>query len=207
MNKAANSPRDTVKESASEVRDKLKSDFTGLKQRARIRRGISLKPMVACPECEASGKIACLTCGGSGEQRVVWNDTTEKCPSCQGTGQTACSNCMGRRMVPNANRKKLLWVLLIGGLGWGYILFRLWGGDILPEQQSKYLAGGGGGGATSNNAQPLRKLGAPGSMAPPNGMNTPGGTGQPGQPNGAVGQPGTMGGQPGGMGTMGGPPR
>lgn len=187
-------PTDTVKESAQEVKEKLREDFS---RWTRVRRAVSLKPMVGCLACDAIGKVECGACGGAGNQKLVWNEEIQQCQTCAGTGQVTCAECMGRGEVENVHRKKLIAVLVIGGLAWAYILFRLWGGDILPEQRAKYLTRGGGGGATGAPAPTRGTLGRPHATAP-NGAQ-PGARGAMGMP----GQPGsTLGprmGQPGGM--------
>jgi hypothetical protein len=172
-------PTDVVKEGAHEVSEKLRED---LGRWTRVRRAASLKPIVGCLDCDTTGKVACAACGGGGMQKLVWNEEVQPCPTCEGTGQVTCSACMGSGHVENAHRKKLIAVLVIGGLAWAYILFRLWGGDILPEQRAKYLARGGGGGSTG--AAPVKTtLGQRG-------------TSTHAQPNG---QPGTAGQMPGGF--------
>jgi hypothetical protein len=196
-------PTETVKESAHEVKEKLREDFS---RWTRVRRAVSLKPMVGCLACDASGKVACGACGGAGNQKLVWNEEVQQCQTCEGTGEVTCSECMGRGEVENVHRKKIIAVFVIGGLAWAYVLFRLWGGDILPEQQAKYLTRGGGGGSTGAPA-PTR-----GAMGQKHGTGsaTLSGGAQPGA-NGAagmLGQPGSAGGprlgqprigQPGGM--------
>lgn len=173
---------ETVRESAVEVREKLKEDLGRISRLARVRRSVSLKPMVACLECNRSGKATCLTCGGAGSQKLVLNDEMQRCEACQGSGEVTCVECMGRGLVPNVHRKKVMWMLVVGGLAWAYVLFRLWGGDVLPEQRAKYMAGGGGGGGTGRPA-PAATLGSPVS---PRGAQS----GHFGQPSGAPGAPG-----------------
>src|SRR5438105_7974360 len=102
-------PRETLKEGAAEVKEKLKSDLSHL---ARFRRGVSLKPTMGCIDCDATGKVPCAGCGGTGEQRLILDaEKTEQCATCQGTGQVTCVTCAGRRFVPNINRKRILWIL------------------------------------------------------------------------------------------------
>ena len=185
-------PTDTVKEGASEVSTKLRED---LGKWTRIRSAVSLRPMVGCMTCDTTGKVSCGACGGSGNQKMVWNEEVQQCPTCEGACTVTCSECMGQGQVENTKRKMLLVCLVLGGLCWGYVLFRLWGGDILPEQQSKYMAGGGGGGNTGTAGGPKRAMGQPGGavgngaggpsdshgtngahpggMQPPNGMANP----------------------------------
>ncbi len=187
-------PTEAVKEGAHEVTAKLRED---LGRWSRVRRVVSLKPTMGCIDCDTTGKVVCQACGGGGNQKLVWNDEVQQCPTCEGTGTVTCSECTGRGEVENAHRKKLIAILVIGGLMWAYVLFRLWGGDILPEQRSKYMAGGGGGGVTSTapragaanlpgGAQPGRSTGQP------RGTDRSGATGQTGTAGqvGAAGQPG-----------------
>jgi hypothetical protein len=176
-------PTETVKEGAHEVTEKLKADISRI---ARVRRAVSLKPIVGCLDCDATGKAPCGACGGAGNQKLVWNDEIQQCATCDGTGQVTCAECMGRGTVENTNRKKLIWMLVLGGIAWAYVLFRLWGGDILPEQRAKYLTRGGGGGATGAQAPAGGVLGHPGAnhigAGRPNGAGPRGAAGQPGMP-------------------------
>jgi hypothetical protein len=173
-------PREIVKEGAAEVREKLKAD---LSHWSRARRLVSLRPTMGCLSCDATGKLSCASCGGSGEQKLVWNDEVSACPTCEGKGIATCADCAGRGFVKNTHRKKWLWVLGIGGAAWALLLWRIWGDNIAPEAQAKYLhGGGGGGGANVQRSAPPSSMrpnrGGPGGarngMAPGGGM-TPGG--------------------------------
>lgn len=169
MPKPSPQTREAVKEGAAEVREKLKSDIS---RWTRARRFVSLKPTLDCMECDGTGKHACSACGGEGLQKVVWNEEEQACPTCVGKGTVTCVECAGIGEVENKHRKKLVWVLAIGGLAWGYILFRLWGGDVAPELRARYLSGGGGGYSTgrpgSNPGTGTQSTVAPGG---PNGGN------------------------------------
>jgi hypothetical protein len=179
-------PTEAVKEGAQEVKAKLKEDFS---RWTRVRRAVSLKPMVGCLNCDASGKTACGACGGAGNQKMVWNDEIQQCQTCEGTGEVTCAECAGYGEVENVHRKKLIAVFIFGGLAWAYILFRLWGGDILPEQRAKFLTRGGGGGSTG---APAATHGSLGQTHGSRGGATPPGGAQPGA-QGAIGIPGQPG--------------
>ena len=176
-----------VREGAQEVTEKLRADIS---RWTRVRRAVSLKPTMGCIDCDTTGKVDCAACGGGGNQKIVWNDEIQQCQTCAGTGQVTCSDCMGHGEVENVHRKKLKFVLVVGGIGWAYILFRLWGGDVLPEQQAKYITRGGGG-STSAAAPARGSLGQRGTR----GQSVPAGAGGAQQPG--VTQPGT--GQPSGV--------
>jgi hypothetical protein len=160
--------RETVKEGAAEVRAKLKQDVS---QWARARRLVSLKPTMGCMDCDATGKLACSACGGSGIQKVVWNDEQQACATCEGTGSVTCVECAGQRFVPNKHRKKLLWILVLGGIGWAFALYTLFQPDIAPELRARHLGGGGGGFSTGRP-----KTGGTSGTTPANGA-APGGPG------------------------------
>jgi hypothetical protein len=133
-------PRTTFKEGAEEVRAKLRGDISRL---TRFRRGVSLKPSMGCIDCDATGKLPCISCDGSGRAKVLMGDEPEPCLTCDGKGYVTCTTCAGRGWVLNKNRKKLLWILGIGGLAWLFVFYRLWGGDVLPEQIANIKGGGG----------------------------------------------------------------
>src|SRR6185369_13324709 len=120
-------PAATVKEGAAEVKAKLKSDFSKI---ARARRSVSIKPMMGCRECDATGRVPCSTCDGSGHTKVTFGDTPENCHTCEGRGTVTCVDCAGRGIVPNIHRKKILWIVGIGVAAWAFVLWRLWGGDV-----------------------------------------------------------------------------
>jgi DnaJ-class molecular chaperone with C-terminal Zn finger domain len=175
---------ETIREGAAEVREKLKSDLSSVSRLVRVRRFVSLSPTMTCPTCDGRREETCAACGGSGRQKVVWNDQEIVCEGCKGTTTQACGECFGRGRVKNIHRKKFLTLLCIGGLAWAFIVFQLWGRDVLPEQSAKYLHGGGGGGA----AQVRTSTHTPGRLAPA--------ALAPTQPNSAVAQPGAVGQSP-----------
>jgi len=170
--------RSTIAAGAAEVREKLKSD---LSRWSRVRRFATLKPTMGCITCDMTGKVLCDTCDGTGRSKLVFDDRQEACATCEGTGRVTCVTCAGRGIVPNVHRKKVLWLLILGGLAWGYVLFRLWNRDILPE----FRAQGGGrqisrpvsGGRSLTPGATGQPLGATGTNAPPvgSGVMTPGG--------------------------------
>ena len=133
-------PQTTFKEGAAEVREKLRTDISKL---ARFRRGVSLKPSMGCIDCDATGKLPCISCDGTGKSKVVLQEQPEPCATCEGKGYVTCTTCAGRGWVLNKNRKKLLWVMGIGGLAWLFVFYRLWGGDVAPEQVARIRGGGG----------------------------------------------------------------
>jgi len=186
-------PPATVREGADEVRAKLRQDLSRL---TRFRRGISLKPTMGCIECDATGRVPCSSCAGSGQAKIVLGDKPEPCHTCDGRGTVTCIECAGRGRVPNVHRKKVLWLLGIGGLAWAFVLYRMWGGDVLPEQVASLKGGGGkavpaarrmqGSGATGLPRQPQSgapaavpgaepQAGAPPMMAPPGASYSPSG--------------------------------
>lgn len=158
MGKMVSGPgtRSTVSEGASEVREKLRSDLSRL---MRVRRFATLKPTMGCIACDATGKIVCAICGGTGKSKLVLDDRQEDCAHCDGTGRVTCVQCAGRGQVANVHRKKVLWLLVIGGLAWGYVLFRLWNRDILPDFRAQ------GGGRQISRPAPNRPA-TPGISAP-----------------------------------------
>lgn len=176
---------DTAREGAVEVKEKLKSDLSRM---ARLRRAVSLKHIVGCLSCDATGKTECSACAGTGEQKLIMDEATEKCSICEGSGRVSCVECMGTGSLPNVHRKKLIWMLAIGGLAWAFILFELWGGDILPEQRSKFLARSGGGGAVMNGGgshgrtSSPHPLGGPANQPGTGAATGPAAAGVPGQP-------------------------
>jgi hypothetical protein len=135
------SARQTLREGAEEVREKLKADLSHF---ARARRAVSLKPTVGCLSCDATGKVACGTCGGSGHARFVMGEEPEKCHTCLGSGHVTCVECAGRGWVLNKHRKKIIWLLAVGAAAWALVLYRLWGGDIAPEMRANLFKTGGG---------------------------------------------------------------
>jgi|GEM_PF-5634507 len=161
--------REVVREGADEVRAKLRED---LGRWTRARRYVSLRPEIGCLACDAAGKIECTACGGTGRSAVVLDDgRQDSCPRCDGRGATTCVECAGRGMIPNAHRKKMLWLLAVGGAAWLFILFQLWGRDVLPEQRAAILQRGEHG----------RAVQAPPPRAPRTGSNViqPGAGGLP----------------------------
>lgn len=159
----AQKPREAIREGAAEVKEKLRSDISSISKWTRVRRFVSLSPTMLCPDCEGAREIPCGACGGEGKQKLVWNDDVVTCEGCKGEGKQLCGSCLGRARVKNIHRKKFLWVLGIGGLGWAYLLIQFWGRDVLPEQSAKYLHGGGGGGTAQTVTAPK---GPKGSLAP-----------------------------------------
>lgn len=151
--------RDVVIQGAAEVKEKLKSD---LSHWARVRRFASLKPMMGCVTCDATGRIPCSSCEGTGHTKFIVGDKPEACATCLGKGTVTCAECMGRGELPNVHRKKVLWLLAIGCLAWAFVLYRLWGGDVAPEM----INGRGGGGRATKPANPMGAV-APG-RAPEN---------------------------------------
>ncbi len=133
-------PPAEVREGAEEVKAKLRED---LSRWARLRRFVSLKPEIPCLECDGAGKIQCAACRGTGKSAIVTETgEQEPCPHCGGHGSITCVDCAGRGVIPNRNRKPLIWILVAGGVAWALILFQLWGGDILPEQRAAVLQRG-----------------------------------------------------------------
>src|SRR2546421_10953356 len=133
-------PRTTFKEGAAEVKAKLRTDISRL---TRFRRGVSIRPSMGCIDCDATGKLPCISCDGTGKAKVILREEPEPCATCDGQGYVTCTTCMGRGWVLNKNRKKILWLLGLGGLAWLFFFFRLWGGDVLPEQVANIKGGGG----------------------------------------------------------------
>src|SRR5205823_2830245 len=125
-------PRETVRASAAEVKAKLKSDLSRV---TRVRRAVSLRPMMGCVACDATGRLPCASCDGTGKTKIVLNDVAEDCLTCQGRGTVTCVDCSGRGEVPNVHRKKILWLLGLGGAAWLIVFWFMWGGDILPQQK------------------------------------------------------------------------
>ncbi len=188
-------PPVSIKEGAAEVKAKLKSDIS---RWTRFRGAVSIKPLVACKECFGKGRVECISCDGTGKSKVVLNDAPENCHTCGGQGTVTCTECSGRGLVPNVHRKKILWLIGIGGAAWLFVLWSLLGRDVAPESIAK-LKGGGG-----------RSTGAPvplGTRAP---AAVPGGRGatviMPGGGTGVtprgMGMPGRT--MPGGYGAVGG---
>jgi hypothetical protein len=139
--------RETISEGAAEVKEKLRED---LSRWSRARRFVSLKHEIPCLECDGAGRIQCHVCGGTGKSRLVLEDgTQEPCVQCDGRGSITCVVCTGKGQVPNAHRKTMLWLMVAGGLAWLFILFQLWGRDILPEQRAAVLQRGEHGKAVS----------------------------------------------------------
>ena len=138
-------------ESVSELKGKLKADLAGASD---FRQYLTLRKLMRCTECRATGILVCPSCLGSGEQKMVWNDEITKCEACDGKGEVTCAECMGRKFVLNPHRKKILILAGVGTLGWAWVLFSIYGPSILPEQQSKMLHGGGSGGPA---AVPVQK--------------------------------------------------
>jgi hypothetical protein len=158
--------RDTISEGAAEVKAKLRDD---LSRWSRTRRYVSLKPAIPCLECDGAGKTQCAGCDGSGRSRIILDDDRqEPCVRCDGKGAVTCVVCAGRGMVPNAHRKKMLWMLALGAVAWLTILFHLWGRDILPEQRARLLQRGEHGQAITAPA-PRSPGGGQGVVAPPPG--------------------------------------
>ena len=133
-------PHTTFREGAAEVKEKLRSDISRL---TRFRRGVSLKPTMGCIDCDATGKLPCISCDGSGKAKVVLREEADPCATCDGRGYVTCTTCFGRGWVLNKNRKRLLWVLGIGGLAWLIVFWQMWSGDVLPEQVANLKGGGG----------------------------------------------------------------
>lgn len=184
-------PRETVKASAAEVKAKLKSDLSRM---TRVRRAVSVKPMMGCVACDATGRLPCITCDGTGKSKVVVSEEAENCATCEGRGTVTCVDCSGRGEVPNVHRKKILWVLGIGGAAWLIVFWVLWGPDILPQQRAKYISGGGGGSYTGTPVPPGSRANPMGQNGPANGVVMPNSGSlqgnQPIQPNpGMVGRP------------------
>jgi hypothetical protein len=144
-------PREVIREGAAEVKEKLRADISNW---AKFRRFISLAPTMACLECEGTGSTPCSGCGGTGKQKLVWNDEEAVCATCEGKATVTCTECMGKGRVKNKQRKLFLWLFGLGALGWVFFFFRLWGGDVAPELRSKYLHGGGGGGTAKTRFAP-----------------------------------------------------
>ncbi len=168
-----------LKETAVEMKQQFTSDVKGA---FSFKRAVSLRRLIPCAECEGTGKNVCMTCDGTGEQKLVWNDETKVCEACDGLKEVFCWNCEGRKYTSNKNRKYVLATVTVGMLGWGYIMYLIFGPHLLPEQQAKYLAGGGGGGsattqirAKSATEKPAQQMGQGRRFAPGGGVATPGG--------------------------------
>ncbi|MCX6362101.1 MAG: hypothetical protein NT029_20080 [Armatimonadetes bacterium] len=186
--------REVVREGATEVREKLREDFS---RWTRSRRYMSLKPEIDCGECIGQCKTACAGCAGTGKGRVRGEDgSVPPCALCDGHGAVTCVACSGKGRVENVHRKKWIWLMGLGGAGWLLIFFQLWGRDILPEQRAAVLDRGAHGKAVT---APVR--GSRYGMSRDGGAGAPVG-GQPGmQPGMGRQAPGQQGMQPG----MGGP--
>jgi hypothetical protein len=135
-------PQISVREGAAEVRAKLKSD---LSRWTKARRAVSLRPTILCAGCDGTGRVTCATCEGAGQSRIVFGDSPEACATCEGRGTVTCVDCSGRGQVVNAHRKMVLWLLVVGGLAWVFVLWSLLGRDVAPETVAKLKGGGGGG--------------------------------------------------------------
>lgn len=142
--------RDTVREGAAEVGAKLKSDIS---RWTKVRRYASIKPMMGCGACDATGRFTCTNCDGTGKTKFVVGDQPEPCHTCEGKGTVTCVDCAGRGIVPNVHRKKVLWVLVLGVLAWGFALYTFMDRDIAPG----VIHGGSGGGQMSRPPNPLGK--------------------------------------------------
>lgn len=123
--------REVVREGVSEVRDKLRAD---LSRWGRARRAVSLKPIMSCADCDATGRVTCPTCEGSGKSRLVMGEKPDPCPTCEGKGSVSCVMCAGKGEVPNVHRKKVLGILIAGAAAWLFFLVRLYmmDHDLLP---------------------------------------------------------------------------
>lgn len=192
--------RETITEGAAEVKAKLRED---LSRWSRTRRFATLKPEIPCLECDGAGKIQCAACGGTGLSKLVLDDgRQEACVKCDGKGAITCVVCAGKGLVANAHRKTMLWLLAVGGLAWLFILFQLWGRDVLPEQRAAILQRGEHGQAVTAPAVGVQGAGR-GVTAPVQGGAgvSPGGPAstawpQPGQPQTPVGAQGSYGAPP-----------
>ena len=154
--------REVIREGAAEVKAKLRDDISHW---SKFRRFITLAPTMACLDCEGTGRVPCTGCGGSGMQKLVWNDEETACPTCEGKATVTCTDCEGKGRIKNKRRKFFLWMFGVGGVAWAYTFFRLWGGDVAPELRSKYLHGGGGGGAGQSRFAPKSKQASPGGAS------------------------------------------
>lgn len=185
------SARDIVREGAQEVREKLKED---LSRWTRFRRFVSLSPEISCIECDGAGKLQCTACRGTGKLALVREDgTQEPCPKCGEFGSITCTACAGKGRIRNPHRKRLLWILGLGGVAWLLILFQLWGRDILPAQRAAILQRGEHG--KSITTPPAPGTHGSGVPAPGSGAATPAGrvgtsvpmaSPMPGQPGGVA---------------------
>ncbi|MEP6755374.1 MAG: hypothetical protein ABJA67_07730 [Chthonomonadales bacterium] len=137
-------------EAVSELRSKLKSD---LSQASGFSQYLTLRRTMKCSECGATGIVQCVVCNGEGKQRMIWNDEISTCEACEGKGEVTCGECEGRKFVLNPHRKKILILAGIGAACWAWILFSIYGPQVLPEQQAKLLHGGGAGGAAMISVQ------------------------------------------------------
>lgn len=185
------STRETLSEGVAEVRQKLREDISRLKGR---RASFTLRRMIECPECAGNGRTPCSACQGTGKAKLVMGEQETECSACSGTGSFTCVECGGRRLVPNAGRKKVLLVLWLGGVAWALVLLRLYmmerdilpglrasgGGQMLQTQQAQSHAAPTGAGEQRPTAQP-------GYRAPNGGMMQPGGGGGMMRPEGAGG--------------------
>jgi hypothetical protein len=163
----------SVREGANEVKAKLRSDLSRV---SRVRRAVSIKPTMGCVSCDASGKLPCNSCDGTGKSKIVLSDMEqERCHTCDGNGQVTCVDCAGRGIIPNVHRKKILWTLGLGAAAWAFVLWRIWGGDVLPEQAAKMknaIGVGGGGGhssgpvGNSHSAPGAPSVNSPGMISP-----------------------------------------
>jgi hypothetical protein len=140
MSDHAAPPTSTVKEMAGDIRESMRGSLSGV---SRVRRGISLRPILPCIDCD-NGKVVCDVCKGTGKATVVWNDEVTPCAVCGGVGSRKCSVCDGRGFVVNTHRKKVLWLLILGFVGWGAAAYMIWGGDLFPESRAKLFKSGGG---------------------------------------------------------------
>lgn len=191
---------EAVREGASELSEKLRADFARL---MALRRYASLQHTIGCSACDAQGTVPCDRCAGTGKTSVVVNDVQQSCLACNGTGTITCVECGGVGRVPNANRKKVIIMLVVGGLAWLYVLFRLWGGDVAPELRANLSKDGGGhatqvakpvGGGRSSVGAP-QQMPTGGTTTPQNGgYSNPQGGGGYSNPQGGGGYSGQQGG-------------
>src|SRR5437660_11474282 len=102
----------SVREGADEVKQKLKSDFSRM---TRVRRAVSIKPTMGCVSCDASGKLPCDSCDGTGQSKIVLSGMDqERCHTCDGAGRVTCVDCAGKGILPNIHRTQILWLIGIG---------------------------------------------------------------------------------------------
>lgn len=156
-------------EGVDEIRSKLRQDMS---RWAQARRSMTLKPTMGCMECDATGKVSCTTCAGTGASTlVIGQDEAQKCLTCGGAGQVTCVDCAGKGWVENVHRKKIKLILYIGLVAWLLVLLRLWmvDHDLLPGFRAEVKGRAVSAPAVQGGVTPVPGVPPPGNIPPPAG--------------------------------------